>query len=153
MSCRLSIVTWSYYQIEGYCHYLISSFPDERCTVEIPALAMLVSTLNCFSYTHRSVITTLLPQNIREQNSTSDRDSTDGSERIRHYVDALFFSFENHRYYITFRFVYSCFQVTSSPPCWWSDNKRFITVMISPPWHDMRPHFCHLNISGLVSNW
>ena len=43
-------------------------------------------------------------------------------------------------------------QLTSSPPCWMTINKRILTRFIVPVIQHGRQGLCHLNLSGMVAN-
>ena len=43
-------------------------------------------------------------------------------------------------------------QLTSSPPCWMTINKRILISFIVPVIQHGRQGLCHLNLSGMVAN-
>ena len=43
-------------------------------------------------------------------------------------------------------------QMTSSPPCWMTINKRILISFIVPAIQHGRQGLCHLNLTGMVAN-
>ena len=43
-------------------------------------------------------------------------------------------------------------QLTSSPPCWMTIDKRIILISIVPVIQHGRQGLCHLNLTGMVTN-
>ena len=43
-------------------------------------------------------------------------------------------------------------QLTSSPPCWMTINKRILISFIVPAIQHGRQGLCHLNLTGMVAN-
>ena len=74
-----------------------------------------------------------------------------GGARI-HRVYFTVRNMEDVLYVRLFLTIIDRLQLTSSPPCWMTINKRIIVSSIVPVIQNGRQGLCHLNLTGMVAN-